>query len=337
MSDWQTMPSAREDWQHRWQYISQEHGGSVHPLQLYVLLDLAQSPSFGSLLPADGVQPLFGFARSSKEGQASPWLVHLGSAGAAMGKVQQRLLDHVLDIVQNQASAMLLVAGCGQEAVLAHLRRAMDVQLQGRDAMYLALWDPAVLAALMGQADVATGSHIEPVLLPVQLKPLMGPVARWICWSRAGHLVEYGHTPSGNETAALPLRLSPAQVEAMVQANVPDLLIYHLRLNQPQLWEKLPQLALHWLVRQQVVFARRYGLKGTRDLLNYLCLALIAGARFDALGDVAPVLAQVRAGRLRFDEAMDAIAEKLDEKQLRAPQVLTGPQGLPLTESQLPA
>jgi hypothetical protein len=34
---------------------------------------------------------------------------------------------------------------------------------------------------------------------------------------------------------------------------------------------------MHWFVRQQLVFARRQGLSGTRDLLNYLCLALMAG------------------------------------------------------------
>jgi hypothetical protein len=58
---------------------------------------------------------------------------------------------------------------------------------------------------------------------------------------------------------------------------VPDLLIYYLNLNQVHLRDRLPPLAMHWFVRQQLVFARRQGLSGTRDLLNYLCLALIAG------------------------------------------------------------
>jgi hypothetical protein len=58
------------------------------------------------------------------------------------------------------------------------------------------------------------------------------------------------------------------------------------RLAKIDLRDKLPPLAMHWFVRQQLVFARRQGLSGTRDLLNSLCLALMAGARFDQLPGV---------------------------------------------------
>jgi hypothetical protein len=42
---------------------------------------------------------------------------------------------------------------------------------------------------------------------------------------------------------------------------VPDLLIYYLNLNQVHLRDRLPPLAMHWFVRQQLVFARRQGLR----------------------------------------------------------------------------
>lgn len=95
-------------------------------------------------------------------------------------------------------------------------------------------------------------------------------------------------------------------------------------------------LAMHWFARQQRVFARRYGLTGTRDLLNYLCLALIGGARVDQIPEVAKLLLRVKARKLSFEKFMDEVAPTLKGKDLPEPQVLTAANGLPLTENQLP-
>ena len=95
-------------------------------------------------------------------------------------------------------------------------------------------------------------------------------------------------------------------------------------------------LVMHWFVRQQLVFARLYGLTGVRDLLNYLCLALIGGARVDQIPEVAELLLRVKARKLSFDKFIDEVAPKLEGKGLPEPQVLTAANGLPLTENQLP-
>ena len=93
---------------------------------------------------------------------------------------------------------------------------------------------------------------------------------------------------------------------------------------------------MHWFARQQLVLARRYGLTGTRDLLNYLCLALIGGARVDQILEVAELLVWVKARKLSVDKFMEEVVPKLDGKDLSEPQVLTAANGLPLTENQLP-
>lgn len=333
MSDWQQMRPAAEVWA---QYFKQRLK-SEPDAQLYVLLDLAQSPSLKDLLPEADAQPLFGFARNSKEAQLSPWLVKLGAAGAQLGKPQEKLLSHVLSIIQTQPCASLLTTDCDMPVLLAHLRRALDAKLQGQAAMYLAFWDPAVLAALMGQSDLSTGSRMEAVLDAAQRQALLGPVTRWICWSRAGRLVEYTPAQEAVKNATpLPLSLSKTQIDGMLAANLPDLLIYYLRLNQPTLRDKLPPLPMYWFVRQQIAFAARYGLKGTRDLINYLCVALIAGARFDLLPKVKPVLARVKAGALPFDKAMDELSNVLDDKEFEEPRLLLDGAGRPLLESALP-
>ena len=54
---------------------------------------------------------------------------------------------------------------------------------------------------------------------------------------------------------------------------------------------------MHWFVRQQLVFARRQGLLGTRDLLNSLCLALMAGEEGEKRrANLVRLQAQLRAG-----------------------------------------
>lgn len=333
---WQETRPARRIWPQRWSQLHPGGRSTGRPMQLYLLLDAAQNRELLALAPQSGAEALFAFARSSKQGQFSPWLVHLGSSAQALKKPQQDFLDAVLDVVQASPCASLLASECEMPALLAHLRLAMDPVLPEGNSSYLALWDPAVLAALLGQSDPDTQSVIDPVLRPAQCRALLGPVVHWWCWSRSGRLHEYAVSDFFGPVQALPLQLGAAEVAALVQGNVPDLLIYYLNLNQTHLRDKLPPLAMHWFVRQQLVFARRQGLSGTRDLLNYLCLALMAGARFDQLPGVKELLARVKAGRLSFDQLMREIGPLLDGRELPEPQVLSSVSGLPLTESQLP-
>ena len=333
---WHAVKPARQTWLQRWSQIKPSSQAAGKPLQLYLLLDVAQNRDLLARVPESGAEALFAFKRDSKEGKVSPWLVHLGRSGQPLKKPQQDLLNAVLDVVQASPCATLLASECEMPALLAHLRRAMDPKMPEKDSSYLAFWDPAVLAALLGQSDLDTKSRLDPVLKPAQSRALLGPIARWWCWSRSGRLHEYAAADFSETAAPLPLQLSAAQVDALVQGNVPDLLIYYVNLNQPHLRDKLPPLAMYWFVRQQIVFARRYGLTGTRDLLNYVCLALIAGARVDQIPEVAELLARVKSRQLKFDQFMDEVGSKLEGKALAKPQVLTAANGLPLLEGQLP-
>jgi hypothetical protein len=330
---WQEVKPARKTWPERWSKVKPRG----KPLQLYLLLDAAQRRDLLAQMPQTGAEALFAFSRDSQEGRVSPWLVHLGLSGQALKKPQQGFLDAVLDVVQASSCATLLASEREQPVLMAHLRRAMDPRMPGKDSSYLALWDPAILAALLGQSDADTQSRIEAVLSPAQGRALLEPVSYWWCWSRSGRLHEYAAGDFSEQAVSLPLSLSVAQVDALVQSSVPDLLIYYVNLNQIHLRDKLPPLAMHWFARQQLVYAHRLGLTGTRDLLNYLCVALTVGERFDQYPSLSPILARVKAGHLSFDKAMEEIATKVDdEKQAREPRVMTDARGLPLTESQLP-
>lgn len=330
--------AADHTWQALWARARQSSSGT--PLHLYALLDAAQDKSLLARLPgpAGRAAGLFGFARDSKEGAASPWLVRLGSDREEPAGAPKALLLYLLEQVRTVPCATLLASSCDFDGTLAHLRRAADVQLAGGKSMYLAFWDPAILGTLLGQADAQAGEEVEAVLDDRQRLDLLGPVQRWWFWDRAGQLHEHARQGGAQPApVALPLQLRRSQEERLVEAAVPDLLVYYIRLNQPQLRDKLPPLSLHWFVRQQMHFARGYGLAGTRDLLNYVCVALMAGARFDRTDAMRPLLARVRAGRLRWDEAMEQVDGALLESQSEAPRVLLDDRGRPVLPRNLPA
>ena len=209
--------------------------------------------------------------------------------------------------------------------------------------MYLAFWDPAILGTLMGQTDSQSLVASDSVLDPSQCLALLGPIARWWFWDRAGKMHEYApagevtgvdasqarSTGTGLTPARLPLALRKSQVDQLVESTVPDLLISYIRLNQRQLLDKLPPLSMHWFVRQQIFYARSYGLNGVRDLLNYTSVALLFGARFDQSDAMRPLLVQIKAGQLSMDKAMDLIDEAALSKDKQAAKVILDEKGQP--------
>ena len=122
---WQEVRPARQTWPERWSQLKLQG----KPLQLYLLLDAAQQRDLLARLPQSGAEALFAFSRGSKEGQVSPWLVHLGRSGQALKNGQQDFLNAVLDVVQASPCATLLASECEMPLLLAHLRRAMSPKM----------------------------------------------------------------------------------------------------------------------------------------------------------------------------------------------------------------
>ncbi len=70
----------------------------------------------------------------------------------------------------------------------------------------------------------------------------------------------------------MPLGLSAAQVDALVQSSVPDLLIYYVNLNQVHLRDKFEPLAMHWFARQQLVLCAQAGADGDARTCSTICV-----------------------------------------------------------------
>lgn len=173
--------------------------------------------------------------------------------------------------------------------------------------MFLALWDPAILGALLGQRDDKTLHVSGPVLKPAQIHQLVWPLSHWWYVDRDGGLhnaISSEWQAHDHQVTSTRLVLDAKQVDLLVESSVPDHLLQHIRENQPELLERLPANQHYRFAQQQLRRARDYGLEGTGDLVNYLCLALAFGSTFDQLPPVAVLLAQVRDGASTFDEAL---------------------------------
>jgi hypothetical protein len=95
------------------------------------------------------------------------------------------------------------------------------------------------------------------------------------------------------------------QVDMLVEAGMPDQLLSMLQENQPQLLMDIPRAQHYRLVQKHLLAARKLKLFGMRDILNYTCAALIYGDKLQTNPAIASLLAQVKAGEISFEAAMD--------------------------------
>ncbi|WP_186157703.1 DUF4123 domain-containing protein [Burkholderia gladioli] len=204
--------------------------------------------------------------------------------------------------------ATLLISTMSLEALARHLSSFIDVVLPDRTIMALAFWDPSILAVLNGAAGDSSQHVRGPVLTLGQKQAFLAPILEWWYWDRMGCLqaIDWSGEAAVNAVVAIqpPLHLDQNQVDELVEASVPDSILYYIRLNMPGLLLRIPEPAQYAFVRSQILNARKYGLEGTGDLVNYCCVALAYGDAFDALPEVAVLLEQVRSKVLTFDEFM---------------------------------
>jgi len=172
--------------------------------------------------------------------------------------------------------------------------------------MVLAFWDPAILGTLVGQADDGTLHVPGPVLDPAQLSALLGPVVAWWYCDRASqwHRID---TPAVRNDSAEPkaFALTQAQEDMLVEASVPDQVLYQLELNQPALWDADKTHAMRYgFVKSVLGSARQLGLVGVRDLVNFTALCLIYRRRMQTDPAILQLLDQVQRKALTLDEAL---------------------------------
>ena len=149
--------------------------------------------------------------------------------------------------------------------------------------MFLAFWDPVILATLVGHKENKTLYVDGPVFNAQQIKDLLTPIQSWWYWDRLGKLqVIWGINERVEQLpyVQVPLTFTVEQEEMMVEATFPDNLIYYLKLNNEFLISHMTDNELYQFVIKSIPEARAYNLFGTRDILNFICLKLIYKENF---------------------------------------------------------
>lgn len=274
----------------------------AHPeWRWYALADSAQNPALPGALGGAEVRCLLGATQDSPLAQKSPHLVAMPSpvqGGAGW--------EWIARMAPRQPSVTLLASQLTFEALFGQLRQWTEIRLPDDTGMFFAFWDPAILGTLVGQADDATLHVPGPVLDEAQRAMLYGGLHGWWYWDRGGamHALAIGaQTPP--QRLSQPLQLSQQQVDQLVEASVPDHVLYFVDLNQPQLLSGIAPRERYGYVEGALRGARGIGLETMSDMVNYVCAALIYGVRWQQDLQIAELLARVRRGELRFSAALE--------------------------------
>lgn len=235
----------------------------------------------------------------------SPHLLEL-SPLAADADIWSDILRHG---ARHPASFTLLSSRLAFDALWSHLAALTEILLPDDTDMIFAFWDPAVLGTLTGQASDRTLHVPAPVLSERQRARLLQGISAWWYWDRDGNPQEI--LPRANVEAAaaplvaLPLKLTQVQVDMLVEAGVPDQLLSMVKENQPQLLIDIPASEHYRMIEKHLLGARALKLSSMRDILNYVCAALIYGEALRTNPAIAALLEQVRMGAISFDMAME--------------------------------
>jgi len=217
------------------------------------------------------------------------------------------------DIVQNAAShpaSFTLLASTSDFATLwESLAAFTEILLPDGTDMIFAFWDPAILGTLTGHKADLTLHVPVPALTVSQRERLLQGIVAWWYWDREGNPQQIlpGENDNGlpPHEVTLPLKLMQVQVDMLVEAGMPDQLLSMMQENQPQLLMDIPRAQHYRLMQKHLLGARKLKLSGMRDIINYTCAALIYGDKLQTNPVIAALLAQVKAGELGFDAAMD--------------------------------
>jgi Domain of unknown function (DUF4123) len=134
---------------------------------------------------------------------------------------------------------------------------------------------------------------------------LIHPMAGWWYWDRDGNLRSIKIITGTTEHADTPLQLTQKQVDGLVEASVPDHVLSHIELNQPQLLRDIELAQRYGLMRKHLLNARQLKLEAMGDLVNYVCAALIYQDQFDTNPEIAALLEKVKGGELPLVKALE--------------------------------
>ncbi|GAA5014276.1 hypothetical protein GCM10025794_02730 [Massilia kyonggiensis] len=278
-------------------------------LTCYAIIDKAQDKTLLEKFEKGGIgvrgKCMLPAALDSEAENYAPYLLEL-SPLAADSEIWPSILRAG---AEHPVSFTLLASRFSFDTLWDHLAAFTEILLPDDTDMIFAFWDPAVLGTLTGQASDLTLHVPAPVLSERQRARLLQGISAWWYWDRDGNPQQILPRTNAEAAAAhlvsLPLKLTQVQVDMLVEAGVPDQLLSMVIENQSQLLWDIPTSEHYKTIKKYLLDARKLKLFGMRDILNYICAALIYGDELQTNPSIAGLLEQVKAGAISFDAAME--------------------------------
>lgn len=270
----------------------------------FVIADSAQDPRLPCALLSNSrnVRCLFGGAQNAPLSRHSPHLVEICSP------LQYDPAWNWVSKNASSTSSVSIIATLKEfDSVFDQFAACIEVKIPGLETMFFAFWDPAILGTLVGQSDDLTLHVPGPVLTQVQQSLLMEGLARWWYWDRSCKLHEIATPDKSEKKESDSIELTQHQVDDLVEASVPDHVLYYIKLNHPYLLAQVSSSEQYEIVRNALVRARRIGLASMRDLVDFVCIVLLYKEQFDRDENFAALVKKVSMGEMDFRTALSYI------------------------------
>lgn len=273
-------------------------------LYWYALADAAQDKRLPQALHSTRSACLLTQAAGEKAVQVSPHLVQLSDQ---FNDVQWQWIDQY---AAGKPNLTLICSYLNFDQLFSHLQQFLDVTLEGGLEMTLAFWDPAILACLVGQEDDSTLYVQGPALSAAQKNLFLTPMHSWWYWDRKGDIhAIFGDRKELVYQGVIPLQFTAAQEDMLIEATLPDTLLYYLNLNNPLLIEAVPEDKRYEFICKKIADARSFNLNGLKDMLNFICVVLIYKERMNNDENILSVLERVENKEISMNEAMQLLPE----------------------------
>jgi len=272
----------------------------------YAIADSAQSRQLPAALLETGGQArcLLGANQGTPLAAESPHLVPLCAPDVSSAAWQW------IDLHARRGPSVTVIASlAGFDAMFLHLQKFTEIRLPDGDKMFFAFWDPAILGTVIGQSDDPTLHVRGPVFTGEQMGAIYEYIEGWWYWDRDGGRHSCAVTVKSATDIPLPLQLAQAQVDDLVEASVPDHVLYYLDLNQPLLLAGVPPPRRYGFVSSAIQDAQDIGIEGMQDMVNYVCAALVYKERMRQDAQIRNLLDAVKRGDLSFTAALNDMPE----------------------------
>lgn len=274
-------------------------------LKWFALADAAQHPGLPSALrfANSRAKCLLCSGQSQIEAYA-PHLIELPLPSVASNEWKWILRNSI-----KFPCVTLLAAEYEFEEIFERLSNCCEVKMPSGEIMYLAFWDPAILGTLLGQDDDYTLHVKGPVMTRKQRSWFTEKLTSWWYWDRNGCLHKTSVETTDASMQDVTLEFTQEQVDDLIEASIPDHLLYYLNTNQTKLINTILPSQRYGLVRRALLSAYDIGLNSMRDLMNFACISLIYGERLQRDIVIIDLLEKVARKEIAFSDALTLLPE----------------------------